>query len=189
MDAYCVCQLLLHFSTHNLAVHLIHRCLLDDLLLLVSESHLLHALHNGIPLRLGELAASKGGTTGEDLVAANLNQRNGLALAGLETGGVAGRRVNVHAVREHAVEHECGVGLEEGEVRADLHRTVALVLHLEQDAPPANGQLDLLLQAHDGTCLLVCCELHRQREVVVGRDREEGAVQRQRHWSQSVAVQ
>lgn len=90
----------------------------------------------------------------DDLVAANLDERDRLGIARLEADRGAGGDVEAEAVRAGAVKLELRVRLDEVVVRADLHRSVALAGDLETDAATALVERDLFLGHDDGAGLL-----------------------------------
>jgi hypothetical protein len=182
MEAYCgQLEDPTSLVTYNLAVKLKHGSLLDHLLDLVAKAHLLNARNNILALTLEELTGRNGRATREHLVATNLHKGDRLALSRLETDGISSRRIEVHAVRESAVKYERRVGLDEGEVRADLDRAVALVLDLDEDAAAALGQFDLVPAANECAGKLGGLDELREREQVLRGNGEEGAVQRELH--------
>lgn len=117
----------------------------------------------------------------DDAVAGDLDEGDGLGVAGLEAHRGAGGDVEAEAVGGDAVERELRVGLDEVVVRADLDGPVALARDPEPDAPPALVQLDGLgrLDGHHGAGL----PFHRvglgrgQREALRARDGQEASVQ------------
>lgn len=134
-------------------------------------------------------AAGVHGSRGEVVPAADgapagdLDERDGLGVAGLEAHRRAGRDVEAAAVRERAVEGELRVRLDEVVVAAHLYGPVAAARDGEPDAPPALVERHPpVLDHHHGAGGLLGVVRRRRR----GRERvrrwygEEAAVQRPR---------
>jgi hypothetical protein len=109
-----------------------------------------------------------------------LDERHRLPFTRLESHRGARGNIEASSICQETIEDERRVGLEEEVVRAYLDRTVARVLDLYEPPLAPDVKLDLGFQANDGT---------RERaggrggkwEKVLGRDGEEGAIQRDSH--------
>lgn len=86
----------------------------------VSEARLLELRNNLVRAGDIHLARSDVVPATDDLLPADLNERHGLRVAGLETDGCAGCDVEAVAVRLDAVELELRVRLDEVIMRTDL---------------------------------------------------------------------
>src|SRR5207249_2618784 len=75
-------------------------------------------------------------------LSAESNQANRLDLAWLDTDGGAGGQIEAHAIGGSAIEDQRSVHLEKVEVRADLDRPIAGVVHFQRDGGPARIQLN-----------------------------------------------
>src|SRR5262249_19670905 len=75
--------------------------------------------------------------------ASELDQRDALGVARLETHRLAGGTVEPHPEGLGTSDAQRSVGLEEVEVRADLDRSVPDVLHRQLDRAPSGVRLDV----------------------------------------------
>lgn len=89
----------------------------------------------------------------DDHVPANLDDGDGLAVAGLEAYGRTGRNVEAVAVGLDAVELEERVGLDEMVVAANLHGAVSLVDNAQTSLTAARVELNAAPDSHDGAGL------------------------------------
>ncbi len=112
--------------------------------------------------------------------AADLHERHGLGVAGLEAHRRAGGDVEAAAVRQLAVERELGVRLNEVVVAADLDGAVPLARDLESDAAAALVESHAPLDDDHGTGGVggIVCRGRGRREDVGRRRGQEAAVQR-----------
>ena len=118
----------------------------------------------------------------DDLVPANLDQRDRLRVAGLEAHRRARGDVQTQAVGLGAVELQLGIRLDEVVVRPDLDRPVALARHLQLDPLPVLVDGDLPRDRHHGARLARGLVLgrHRHGEQALVRHGQEAPVQRAR---------
>lgn len=117
----------------------------------------------------------------DNFVAGNLDERDGLCVAGLKTHRRASGNVEAEAIGGDAVKRKLRVGLDEVVVAADLDGAVALAGDLETDAPTAGVESDgrICLDRDDGAGLLlnvVSGGLGQGEEILRGNG-EEAAVE------------
>lgn len=86
----------------------------------MAEPRFLQLLNNAIDLRGIDGSVSKTVAAADNVVARDLDERDGLGVTGLEADGCAGGDVETEAVGAGAVEGEEGVGFDEVVVGADL---------------------------------------------------------------------
>lgn len=111
---------------------------------------------------------------------ANLDERDGLGVAGLESHRRAGRDVEAAAVRQLTVERELRVRLDEVVMASHLDRSVPCARDLDPDASPPFVEGNAALDHHHGPggVLGVVYRRRRPREQIGRRHGQEAAVER-----------
>ena len=88
------------------------------------------------------MPSRQGVEAGQFAAAAETDERDLFALAGLKSDGGAGGNVEAHAERRRPIEFQRLVHFEEMIMRADLDRAIAGIDHGERGSRPAGVELD-----------------------------------------------